>query len=44
MIDDTAFRMIIKYMLSTSAVTVHRFEVFQRLTNPWGAPETTEVV
>jgi hypothetical protein len=25
-------------------VTVHRFEVFQRLTNPWGTPKTTEVV
>jgi hypothetical protein len=22
----------------------HRFEVFQRLTNPWGTPKTTEVV
>src|SRR5271167_2039229 len=29
---------------ATSAVTVHRFEVFQRLTNPWGTPKTTEVV
>ena len=29
---------------ATPAVTVHRFEVFQRLTNPWGTPKTTEVV
>jgi hypothetical protein len=29
---------------ATSAVTVHRFEVFQRLTNQWGTPKTTEVV
>jgi hypothetical protein len=29
---------------ATSAVTALRFEVFQRLTNPWGTPKTTEVV
>jgi len=29
---------------ATSAVTVLPFEVFQRLTNPWGTPKTTEVV
>jgi hypothetical protein len=25
-------------------VTVLPFQVFQRLTNPWGTPKTTEVV
>ena len=29
---------------ATSAVTVLPFQVFQRLTNPWGTPKTTEVV
>ena len=29
---------------ATSAVTVLHSEVFQRLTNPWGTPKTTEVV
>ena len=29
---------------ATSAVTALRFEVFQRLTDPWGTPKTTEVV
>jgi hypothetical protein len=29
---------------ATSAVTVSHSEVFQRLTNPWGTPKTTEVV
>jgi len=30
--------------MANSAVTVLSFEVFQRLTNPWGTPKTTEVV
>ena len=29
---------------ATSAVTVFPFQVFQRLTNPWGTPKTTKVV
>ena len=29
---------------ATSAVTALRFEVFQRLTNPWGTPKTTEAI
>jgi hypothetical protein len=29
---------------ATSAVTVLPFYVFQRLTSPWGAPNTAEVV
>jgi hypothetical protein len=29
---------------ATSAVTVLHSEVFQRLTNSWGTPKTTEVV
>jgi hypothetical protein len=29
---------------SNRAVTVLPFEVFQRLTSPWGTPKTTEVV
>ena len=29
---------------ATSAVTVLPFQVFQRLTNPWETPKTTEVV
>ena len=29
---------------ATSAVTVLHSLVFQRLTNPWGTPKTTEVV
>jgi hypothetical protein len=29
---------------ATSAVTVLDFEVFQRLTNPWGTPKATQVV
>jgi len=29
---------------ATSAVTAHRSEVIQRLTNSWGTPNTTEVV
>ena len=29
---------------ATSAVTVLPFQVFQRLTNPWGTPKTTKVV
>jgi hypothetical protein len=29
---------------ATSAVTVLPFEVFQRLTSPWGTPKATQVV
>src|ERR1700744_6700595 len=29
---------------ATSAVTVLPFQIFQRLTNPWGTPKATEVV